>query len=119
MLNTNQVIELLENCDSNELMQVNNAYCENNGYDDLIYDNDEEFLNTNFSSVVDAVKAVSYGEYSYNHKFVEFHNGNLISHDYLDTDSLVETVSKIANDIAENPENYPFLDLSEIDEDNA
>lgn len=117
MLNTNQVIELLENCDSNEIMQVNNAYCANNCYDDIIYDNENEFLETYFSSVVEVVKAIYYGEYSYNHKFVEFHNGNLISHDYLNTDNLVETVSKIANDIAENPENYPFLDLSDIEEE--
>lgn len=119
MLNVNKIIELLENCDSNEIMQVNNEYCANKCYDDIIYDNDDEFLNTYFSSVTEAVKAINYGNYNYNHKFVEFHNGNLVSYDYLDTNNLVETVSKIANDIAENPENYPFLDLSEIEEENA
>lgn len=119
MLNVNQIIELLENCDSNEIMQVNNAYCANNGYDDIIYENENEFLETYFSSVIDVVKAIHYGNYSYNHKFVQFHLDSLISYDYLNTTNLVESVSKIANDIAENPENYPFLHLSDIEEEDA
>lgn len=119
MKNTEQIIELLENCDSNEIMQVNNVYCQHNNYpDDEIYNNDEEFFDTFFQKSIDAVRAVSYGSYNYSHDYVSFNgNGNLDSYDYLDTNNLVDTVVRVATHIAENEELYSFLDLSDIDEE--
>ncbi len=118
MKNTEQIIELLENCDSNEIMEVNNVYCQHNNYpDDEIYLNDEEFFNTFFSNVIDAVKAVTYGKYNFHHKYVAFNGqGNLDCYDYLDTNNLVDSVHKVAEHIAENEELYYFLDLSDIEE---
>lgn len=119
MKNTDQIIELLENCGSNEIMQVNNVYCQDNNYpNDEIHFNDEDFFNTFFSNTIEAVQAATYGEYKYYHSYVTFNGqGNLDSYDYLGTDNLVDTVAKIAEHIAENEELYDFLDLSDIEDD--
>lgn len=120
MKNQDQIIELLETLDSDEIMQVNNIYCQENNYpDDEIYYNDEEFFSMFFlDNVIEAVRVVSYGNYNYHHKYVSFNgNGNLDSYDYLDTNNLVDTVVRVATHIAENEELYDFLDLSGIDDE--
>ena len=114
MKTLNQVIELIESMDSNELMNINNIYCDANGYDDYIYENDEEFLQMAFGSDVGkAIRAVSYGNYTYSHNFVKFDGyGNLESMYIITPNDLAETVNIIAQHILENPELYN-LDLSD------
>ena len=55
------------------------------GGDYVIYDNDEDFFNTYFSTPLDAVRASFYGDYNYNDNYVRFNgNGNLDSSNYAD-----------------------------------
>lgn len=99
-----EVQEAIENMEQSELMNLHNEYCNNNNIDDYIYDNDEEFLDSHFSSKSEAVKSALFGEYSFHHNWVTFDGyGNLesIEHisDYID-------IKAITKDVIENPENY-------------
>jgi hypothetical protein len=102
------------NCLSNsELVSIHNEYCQStNNSDDEIYTNDEEFFNTFFDGkVIEAVRAISYGEYNFNNEYVTFNGyANLESFD--DPTSNVD-IESIANDILENPENYD-IELEEV-----
>jgi hypothetical protein len=102
------------NCLSNsELVSIHNKYCQStNNSDDEIYTNDEEFFNTFFDGkVIEAVRAISYGEYNFNNEYVTFNGyANLESFD--DPTSNVD-IESIANDILENPENYD-IELEEV-----
>jgi hypothetical protein len=63
------IVEYLEGLSNDELMQVHNEYCENMRYDeDRVYENSEDFLEENFATKLDAVRAATYGEYSINHE---------------------------------------------------
>ena len=111
--NFDSVKEYLNNLDDSELVSIHNEYCQNNCYsDDEIFINDEDFFNTYFEGkVLDAVRAVSFGEYSYSHDYVKFNGyGNLESFnsplEHVDIES-------IAADILENPENYYGIELEE------
>ena len=92
--------------ESNETkVHFHNLYCEiEKYYDDVIYQNDEEFFNTFFDNeVLKAVQAVCYGNYSYNHLYVTFNGyGNLDSsnypEDFIDFPSLVESIEANPND---------------------
>lgn len=111
------IIEHIENLDDNELIDLNREYCESTkSGDDEIYDNDEDFFNMFFEgNVIDAVRAVTYGEYRYNDKFVKFNGyANLET-----TDDLSDFMdfNDIANDILENPENYSGVILEDEDDD--
>jgi hypothetical protein len=109
----NQVINLINEMDSQELIQLNNEYCESiNAVDDQVFSNDEDFLNTFFYNNPDSLaRAISYGEYHYSHNFVRFNGyGNLESFDYFDTDDLIELVPTMAEYISER-----FQDFSQFD----
>lgn len=55
------------------------------GGDYVIYDNDEDFFNTYFSTPLEAVRASFYGDYNYNDNYVRFNGyGNLDSSNYAD-----------------------------------
>lgn len=111
--NFDSVKEYLNNLDDSELVGVHNEYCQSvNNSDDEIYINDEDFFNTFFDGkVLEAVRAVSYGEYNYSHEYVKFNGyGNLESFD--DPSDNVDLKS-IAADILENPENYYGIELEE------
>ena len=70
------------------------------------------FFNTFFDGkVLDAVRAVSYGEYQYSNDYVIFNGyGNLESFDYVKERVDIDA---IAEDIKENPENYYGIELEE------
>ena len=108
-----KITEYLNNLDDSELVNIHNEYCQSCNYsDNEIYSNDEEFFNTFFEGkVIEAVRAVAYGEYQYNNDYVIFNGyGNLESFDY--AKDRVD-ISAIAEDIKENPENYYGIELEE------
>ena len=110
------VIEYLEGLDDNELVSIWNEHCQSSGSgDDEIYSNDEDFFNTFFDGkVIEAIRAVSYGEYSYNHEWVIFNGyANLES-----SDSPTEWIdlSEIADDILENEQNFYDIELEDVPE---
>lgn len=110
------IIEYLEGLDDSELVSIWNEHCQSiNDIDNEIYLNDEEFFNTFFDGrIIEAVRAVSYGEYSYNHEWVIFNGyANLESSD--DPTEWVN-LSEIADDILENEQNFYDIELEDVPE---
>ena len=115
MKTLNQVIETLESLNSNELMQINNIYCDANRCNDYIYHNNTNELNSLLGSPDEALRAASYGNYSYSHSYFRINGyGNLESFQTVEFNDLVDTSAKIAEHILENPKLYN-LDLSDED----
>lgn len=78
--------EILEDLHSKEKLDYYNRYCDyNNDFNSIIYPNDDNFLKTVFNSdVVALAKAITYGDYKYNDKYVKFNGyGNLQSYNGL------------------------------------
>lgn len=113
------IIEEIESFDSNELVSLNNIYCDENNYpDDQIYSNGEQFFEDNYgnANIMDVVSAVSYGDYNYNHDWVTYNGqGNLVTMDRVSDDDLCESVDIIAEHVAENFSSYDHL--FNLDED--
>jgi hypothetical protein len=112
------IIEEINDMDSDGLINLNNRYCEEvNYYDDMIYENGQDFFETHFSNdIMEAVRAASYGEYDYSDNYVKFNGyGNLESLDYITTDDLGNIVDEIAKEVADNFSTY--TDLFSISED--
>lgn len=103
--NQDAILAHLDTLDNDELVNYHNIYARKNASDDEIYNNDEDFFLTFFGSkIMDAIRAISYGEYKYNDDYVMFNGyANLESFDY--PGGRIDKVS-IASDIIENPENY-------------
>ena len=78
------VLEYLENLDVDDLISFHGNYCRRSSYEDEIYLNDEDFFADYFpNNVIDAVRAVSFGEYNLHDKYVQFNGlGNLQTTDY-------------------------------------
>lgn len=83
----------------NEQVNIHNEFCqENNLGDDEIFNNDEDFFNTFFDGkVIEAVRAVSFGEYNYSDEYVKFNGyGNLESFnspaDHIDTPQIIQAI---------------------------
>ena len=119
----NQIIELINNMDQNELVQLNNLYCQSADiYDSEVFSNDEEFFAMFYPNEGDGLKvaqAVCYGDYNYSHDWVTFNGyGNLQSYNYFTTDNLCELVSTMAEYIEENADDFSdLIDVSELTED--
>lgn len=111
------IIEEINSFDSDQLVQLNNTYCDNVNYpDDQIYSNDANFFADNFSDMMEAVRAVSYGDYNYTHDWVTYNGyGNLVTMSSVGTDDLCENIEIIAENVSENFSDYDYL--FDIDED--
>lgn len=112
------ILDEINNFNSDDLVSLNNRYCEEMNYnDDQIYSNDEDFFSTFFAdNVMEAVRSVSYGEYDYSDNYVKFNGyGNLESMDYVTTEDLCNSVETMAEGIADDFSTYS--DLFSIDED--
>lgn len=111
---TEAITDYLNGLDNSELVNVHNQYCQNaNCSDDEIYSNDEEFFNIFFEGkVLEAVRAVSFGEYRYQDEYVIF-NGYANLETFNNPADHVD-ISAIAADILENPENYD-IELEETE----
>lgn len=75
---------------------------------------------------MEAVRAVSYGDYNYTHNYVKYNGyGNLVTMDNVGEDDLCESIDTIAEDVADNFHNYDHLfdldedDFEEEDEDDT
>jgi len=77
------ITHLIDNLSDDDLLDLHNSVCDPN--DNRIESNDDEFFNTYFDdNVINAVRAVCYGNYQYNHKYVRFDGyGNLESTNHL------------------------------------
>lgn len=106
--NVIELIDLIEGFDSNQIFELNNLFCEHaHYYDNFIYCNDDEFLETFFASKTDVARAVQFGDYNIYHDYVRFNGyGNLESMDFLNVDDLPDLTMTIADYILENYEDF-------------
>jgi hypothetical protein len=114
-----QVISLIHCMDRDELIQLNNEYCQSiNAYDDEVRFNDDDFLNTFFDKdLTGLARAICYGDYRYSDDLVRFNGyGNLESFNYFQAEDLCELVPTIAEYIIEN--SVDFSQFDEIDFNN-
>lgn len=95
-----QVIEQLKDMSDSSLQICHNNYCIKIGYEDIIYDNDEYEINSNFDSVFDVLRNLQH--YNLSDDYFYFHNGNLISFSYLTSEDSPITFSELAQWIIDN-----------------
>jgi hypothetical protein len=106
------IIEEINCFDNDQMVQLNNEYCDQqNCPDDQIYSNDANFFADVYGGdVMEAVRAVSYGDYNYSHDWVKLNGyGNLESMNVIDEDDLCESIDTIAEEVADNFHNYDHL----------
>lgn len=74
--------DLIEDLTSEELLQLHNEWASETGcYDQYIYENNEYSLNELFSSKIELIRAIQYGEYSINDEYFSIDvYGNLESY---------------------------------------
>lgn len=122
------IIEEINCFDNDQMVQLNNEYCDQqNCPDDQIYSNDANFFADVYGGdVMEAVRAVSYGEYNYTHDYVKFNGyGNLVTMSSVGEEDLCESIDTIAEHVADNFHNYDHLfdldenDFEEEDEDDT
>ena len=109
----NQIIDLINDMDDNELITLNNEYCESaNIYDSEIFANDDEFFEIFFdNNTLRAIQATQFGDYRYHDNWVTFNGyGNLDSFNSV-INNLVESISVMAEYIFDT-----FQDFSQFDE---
>ena len=112
------VIDAINDLNTYDLVTLNNIYCqENNMPDSEIYENNDEFLETYFTDVPSAVKAVHFGDYRYSDAWVWFNGyANLESKNYMETSDLVELVDVIAEHVIDNPSEYSsIIDVASLE----
>lgn len=90
----NQVIEQLKEMSDSDLQVCHNNYCIELCYEDEIYDNDEYNINEHFNTPFDALSALEH--YNLSDNYFYFHNGNLISFNYLTGEDSPITFSELA-----------------------
>lgn len=116
----NKIIDLINNMNQNELVELNNLYCQSADiYDGEIFSNDEEFFSMFYPNAGDGLKvaqAVFYGNYDYSHDWVTFDGyGNLQSYSHINTDNICELVGTIAEYIEENLNDFDgLIDIDEL-----
>lgn len=97
-----QARELIDEANENDLISSYNDFV---SYDDMIYENSDEFFEENFATHAEAVRATLFGHYNYNDSYVKFNGyGNLES---LSSYELLEEIkgdSDYLTYIAENAE---------------
>jgi len=110
------IIEYLQSLEDDKLIEVWNEFARENYNDDEIYFNDDDFFETFFEGrVIEAVRAVNYGEYNYTDKYVRFNGyANLVSGTNYEMINQVVDMNMLADDILENEDNY--YDLNGIED---
>jgi len=111
------ITEYLNDLSDNDLLNVHNEYCQSiNDSDSEIFNNDEDFFNTFFNGkVMDAIRAVSFGDYRYSDDYIIF-NGHANLETFNNVSDHID-ISAIAEDIMENEQNYYGFELEEEEED--
>ena len=108
-LNRQAIVEFFGNCDSSNFYIAYDLICAINDYDNSVEDlyyyyNDDDFFSMAFgTNVLDAVRAVCYGDYKYSDDYVKFNAyGNLISANQYELMSLYDLYKEdIADKIIE------------------
>lgn len=101
------------------MVNFHNIMCQNqNNSDSEIFQNDEDFFQTYFSDkLMEAIRAISYGDYNYSHEFVMFDEyANLQS--FNDPEPYID-IPEIAEDIQNSPSGYDIELEDEEEEEEA
>ena len=107
-----QIKDALIAMKTEELIEVNNIFCDLMHYpDDIIYNHDEDFYNTFFdNNPMESARAAYYGEYNYHHEYIKFNGyGNLETFDYFGTEDLADTIDNICECINDNFDQFEHL----------
>ena len=108
-----QIMETLEGMNTRELVEIHNKYCEAyNDMDNIIYENDDYFLETYFMErPAELARSIQYGDYRYSDDYVQFNGyGNLDSFDYTDGHIFLSDIANYVADLDED-EQEDFLDV--------
>lgn len=108
-----QIMETLESMGTKELVEVHNKYCDAyNDMDNIIYENDDYFLETYFMErPAELARSIQYGDYRYSDDYVQFNGyGNLESFDYTDGHVFLSDIANYIADLDED-EQEDFLDV--------
>jgi hypothetical protein len=104
-----EIKKAIEQMNENQLVELNNIYCQEFGYhDDEVYSNDEDFFNTFFEGKpMEVARAQFYGDYNFSHEYVIFNGyGNLETFNTMDIEKLVDSVEVMAENIADRFEDF-------------
>jgi hypothetical protein len=110
-----QIFDAIMVMDENELIQLNNLYCQStNCFDNEIFGNDDDFMETFFgrgTAPMRLAQAIYYGDYHYYHEYVRFNGyGNLETFQNMTVNELCENVNTISEYVLENiNEFYPLF----------
>ena len=113
MITYEQIIRELKSMSDPDLVDVHNKYCEAHNYmDDLIYENDDYFLETYFMErPAELARAIQYGDYRYCDDYVQFNGyGNLDSFNYTDGHVFLSDIANYVADLDED-EQEDFLNV--------
>lgn len=110
-MKTKAILSAINEMTENQLIDLNNRYCQSISSDGEIYNNDEDFFDTFYSGRVnEAFRAAHFGDYNWSHNYVKFNGyGNLESFDYFEVKDLEDLPKVIAEYVHENF--YEFEDL--------
>lgn len=101
-----EITEILEDETESKLLEYWNDYCqENNNFDAQVFEFDDEFFETYFSSPAEAARATYFGDIeNWACKYVTFNGyGNLEAKSYL-TDMI--SISDLSQFLFDNQQNY-------------
>ena len=108
-----QIMETLEGMNTKELVEIHNKYCDAyNDMDNVIYENDDYFLETYFMErPAELARSIQYGDYRYSDDYVQFDGyGNLDSFNYTDGHVFLSDIANYVADLDED-EQEDFLDV--------
>lgn len=113
------ITEFLNECNNDTLVNFHNIMCQNqNNSDSEIFQNDEDFFQTYFSDkLMEAIRAISYGDYNYSHEFVMF-DGYANLQSFNDPEPYID-IPEIAEDIQNSPSGYDIELEDEEEEEEA
>jgi hypothetical protein len=112
-----QLLDLIYQMDRDELVILNNEYCQSiNAMDSEIWSNDQDFLETFFHNNPDNLaRAIFYGDYRYSDDLVRFNGyGNLETFNHYGVNDMVELVDVMAEYIEENSKDFSQFDQIEF-----
>lgn len=114
-MDKNKLVEIFKKCwnecDLGDKIDINNMYCRENSYENEIYDNDEEFFENFFSgNPMEAVRAVLFGKFHFNHPYIWFNGyGNLETSEFEDELPLCDE-DDMADWYIDNYEDIDYID---------